>query len=101
MLEPEVPFEIHRDRLRIEVKKDSGGSYETTTNIDFAENLRTDPHYAFKLDGSILTIYKITDKEHKVLELLNNIRKLPGEARASLQRFWRTSAVKFRFPQNC
>ena len=40
MLEPEVPFEIHRDRLRIEVKKDSGGSYETTTNIDFAENLR-------------------------------------------------------------
>ena len=79
MLEPEVPFEIHRDRLRIEVKKDSGGSYETTTNIDFATNLRTDPHYAFELDGSILTIYKITDKEHKVLELLNNIRKLPGE----------------------
>ena len=65
MLEPEVPFEIHRDRLRIEVKKDSGGSYETTTNIDFAENLRTDPHYAFKLDGSILTIYKITDKNTK------------------------------------
>lgn len=59
MLEPEVPFEIHRDRLRIEVKKDSGGSYETTTNIDFATNLRTDPHYAFELDGSILTIYKI------------------------------------------
>lgn len=84
MLEPEVPFEIHRDRLRIEVKKDSGGSYETTTNIDFAENLRTDPHYAFKLDGSILTIYKITDKEHKVLELLNNIRKLPGEAKSKL-----------------
>lgn len=84
MLEPEVPFEIHRDRLRIEVKKDSGGSYETTTNIDFAENLRTDPHYAFKLDGTILTIYKITDKEHKVLELLNNIRKLPGEAKSKL-----------------
>lgn len=84
MLEPEVPFEIHRDRLRIEVKKDSGGSYETTTNIDFAENLRTDPHYAFKLDGSILTIYKITDKEHKALELLNNIRKLPGEAKSKL-----------------
>ena len=84
MLEPEVPFEIHRDRLRIEVKKDSGGSYETTTNIDFATNLRTDPHYAFELDGSILTIYKITDKEHKVLELLNNIRKLPGEAKGKL-----------------
>ena len=84
ILEPEFPLEIHRDRLRIEVKKDGSGSYETTTNIDFAKNLRTDPHYAFKLDGSILTIYKITDKEYKVLELLNNIRKLPGEAKSKL-----------------
>ena len=78
MLEPEVPFEIHRDRLRIEVKKDSGGSYETTTNIDFAENLRTDPHYAFKLDGSILTIYKITRQRTQSSRTAEQHPKTPG-----------------------
>lgn len=84
LFEPELPLEIHRDRVRIEVKKDDEGNYDTSTNIDFIENLKSDQHFAYKEDGSILTIYKITEKEHKVIELLKNLRKLPGEAKGKL-----------------
>lgn len=84
MFEPEVPLEIHRDRVRIEVKKDGEGNYDTSTNIDFVESLKSDQHFTYKEDGSILTIYKITEKEHKIIELLKNLRKLPGEAKSKL-----------------
>lgn len=84
MFEPDIPLVIHRDRVRIEVKKDNKGNYDTSTNIDFLENLKPDQHYAYKEDGSILTIYKITEKEHKVFELLKNLRRLPGEAKSKL-----------------
>lgn len=83
-LDPDVPYEIHRDRLRIEVKKDNKGDFVTTTNLDSAEAVRSEQLFAFREDGNILTIYKISDKENKVLELLQVVRKLPNEAKTKL-----------------
>lgn len=84
MLDPDIPYKIHRDRLRIEMKKDDKEDFSTTTNLDFAEALRSDQHFVYQENGSILTVYKLTEKELKVLELLQGVRKLPNEAKTKL-----------------
>lgn len=84
-LEPMLPLEVKRDRLRIEVDRNSEGDFGIKTNMDFFGDGLGKQEFAVKEneDGS-LSAFRNSDNEREVLSVVKGLRTLPAQAKPEL-----------------
>lgn len=83
-LTPLIPFEIERDRLRLEVKKDAEGSFEIQSNLDEEGFLSRGNYAAVNKGPHAMAVFKYTDKEIEAVNILEKLKRIPSAGEKTL-----------------